>query len=308
MIDGQLVSLLVSSRNRPQLLIDAVRSVLDGSTLPDEIIVVDQSDTPNETLAASLETPDAVTFRYINSDTTGISRSRNIAFESASHPIIVVIDDDCIVAQDWLEVIVRALLAGGPKCVVTGRVLAGEAEEEGAFATSLHTSDQPATFAGRITTDPLATFNFALHAATYAEVGPFDSRIGPGSRFPSSEDNDYGYRLLLAGYAIVFEPTAVVYHRAWRAATNYVAVRYAYGRGQGAYYGKHLAARDWYMLWKFVHALRRRGKRMLEGDRLGIAGEFAWIAGWAAGAADWLLRPHRLDERCTRPSDGSRGW
>lgn len=307
MIDGHLVSLLVSSRNRPQLLIDAVRSVLDGATLPDEIIVVDQSDIPNEMLA-SLEAPEVVAFRYIKSATTGISRSRNIAFEAASHEIVVVIDDDCIVAQDWLGTIVRALLAAGPKSVVTGRVLAGEAEAEGAFAPSLHTSDEPASFVGRITTDPLATFNFALHAATYADVGPFDSRIGPGTRFPSSEDNDYGYRLLLAEYTIVFEPAAVVYHRAWRIATNYVAVRYAYGRGQGAYYGKHLAARDWYMLWKFVHALKRRGKRMLEGDGLGIAGEVAWIAGWAAGAVDWLLRPARLNERFTRSSDGSRGW
>jgi GT2 family glycosyltransferase len=307
MIDGHMVSLLVSSRNRPQLLIDAVRSVLEGTILPDEMIVVDQSDTPNEILA-SLETPETVAFRYIKSTTTGISRSRNIAFEAASHEIVVVIDDDCIVAQNWLGTIVRALLAAEPKSVITGRVLAGDAEEEGAFAPSLHTSDEPASFVGRIPTDPLATFNFALHAVTYADVGPFDSRIGPGTRFPSSEDNDYGYRLLLAGYTIVFEPEAVVYHRAWRTTTNYVVVRYAYGRGQGAYYGKHLAARDWYMFWKLVHALKRRAKRMLEGDRLIIAGEFAWIAGWAAGAGDWLLRPARLNEQFTRSSDGSRGW
>ena len=122
MIDGHMVSLLVSSRNRPQLLIDAVRSVLEGTILPDEMIVVDQSDTPNEILA-SLETPETVAFRYIKSTTTGISRSRNIAFEAASHEIVVVIDDDCIVAQNWLGTIVRALLAAEPKSVITGRVL-----------------------------------------------------------------------------------------------------------------------------------------------------------------------------------------
>ena len=169
MIDGQPVSLLISSRNRPKLLIDAVQSVLDGLMLPDEIVVVDQSDVRNELLAA-LPMPDTVSFQYIKSDTTGISRSRNIAFEHASHAIVVVIDDDCIVAKDWLEVIVRALLAVGPKAVITGRVLAGEPEEEGAFAPSLHTSDAPAEFCGRITTDPLATFNFALHATTYAAI------------------------------------------------------------------------------------------------------------------------------------------
>lgn len=307
MIDGQPVSLLISSRNRPQLLIDAVQSVLAGLTLPDEIVVVDQSDVPNESLAG-LAVPDTVTLQYIKSDTTGISRSRNTAFEHASHAIIVIIDDDCIVAKGWLDVIVRALLAAGMKAVVTGRVLASEPEEEGTFAPSLHTSHEPAEYHGRITTDPLTTFNFALRATTYAAIGPFDSRIGPGTRFPSSEDNDYGYRLLLAGFTIVFEPTAVIYHRAWRTEANYLAVRYAYGRGQGAYYGKHLVARDWYMLWKLVHALKRRGKRMLEGGKQGVAGELAWIAGWAIGAADWLTRPSRRDERSTRSPDGSRGW
>uniref|UniRef100_A0AAU2GQN1 Glycosyltransferase family 2 protein n=1 Tax=Streptomyces sp. NBC_00060 TaxID=2975636 RepID=A0AAU2GQN1_9ACTN len=306
-MERPLVSLLISSRNRPRLLYDAVRSVLDGSTLPDEIVVVDQSDAPNEALK-SLQTPDTVVFRYITSDTRGISRSRNLAFGYASHPVIVVIDDDCLVAKDWLEVIVRALLQAGPRAVVTGRVLAGAAEEQGAFAPSLHTDDQAAEFTGRITIDPLATFNFALYAETFTEIGPFDSRIGPGTRFPSSEDNDYGYRLLLAGYSIVFEPAALVHHRAWRTERNYLAVRFAYGRGQGGYYGKYLARGDWFMLRKLVHALKRRASRMRQGGRLGVLGELAWIAGWSVGTADWLLRPSRLDERHSRSADGSRGW
>lgn len=307
MIDGHKVSLLISSRNRPRLLTEAVRSVLAGLALPDEIIVVDQSDHSNDVLVA-LPFPREVSFRYIRSDTTGISRSRNIAFSAASHGTIVVIDDDCLVADDWLATIVRALLTAGPRVVVTGRVLAGEAEEEGTFAPSLHTSDRPNRFTGRVSSDPLATFNFALRSSTFAEIGPFDSRIGPGTRFPSSEDNDYGHRLLRAGFSILFEPGAVVVHRSWRTEENYLAVRYAYGRGQGGYYGKHLAERDWYMLWKFAHALKRRGMRMLQGDRLGILGELSWVAGWTVGMSDWLLRPSRLDERYTRSSDGSRGW
>jgi hypothetical protein len=62
------------------------------------------------------------------------------------------------------------------------------------------------------------------------------------------------------------------------------------------------------MLVKFWHALGRRGKRMREGDALGIVGELAWLGGWLVGAADWLLRPRRLGQRFARSSDGSRGW
>jgi len=307
MIDELAVTMVLSSRNRATLLADAVESVLRGTALPDEIVVVDQSDAPNDRLLA-LHPPSGVDLRYVSSDTIGVSRSRNIAFSLASHPIVVVIDDDCLVHPDWLAKIVRALLDAGPRAVVTGRVLAGESEGEGTFAPSLHTGSAAATYQGRVAVDPLATFNFALYAATYVEIGPFDSRIGPGTRFPSSEDNDYGYRLLLAGYRIVFEPEAVVYHRAWRTEQNYLSVRYAYGRGQGGYYGKYLAARDRYMFVKLRHALGRRVRRMSEGGALTVAGELMWVAGWIAGTADWLLRPARLDARFTRSADGSRGW
>lgn len=307
MIDGQPVSLLISSRNRPQQLEDAVRSALEGSSVPDEIVIVDQSDDSNEAVA-TLVPPLGVSLRYVKSDTIGLSRSRNLAFANASHSVLVLLDDDCLVTPRWLETIVHALLAAGPSSVVTGRVLAGAPEREGAFAPSLHTSTEAAEFRGRITTDPLATFNFALRAQAHEAIGPFDTRLGPGTRFPSAEDNDYGYRLLRAGFAIVFEPAAIVYHRAWRVESNYVAVRYAYGRGQGGYYGKHLATRDWYMLWKFIHALKRRGRRMLKGDRLGILGELAWIAGWVVGLADWFLRARRLEEQFIGSQDGSQRW
>ncbi|GAA0905290.1 hypothetical protein Vau01_106020 [Virgisporangium aurantiacum] len=307
MIDGHGVTVLISSRNRPGLLADAVASVLEGSVRPDEIIVVDQSEEPNQQLA-EMSPPIGVAFRYLHSDTVGISRSRNAAFSAASHPVVVVTDDDCLVDRAWLRTIVQSLIKAGDRAVITGRVLAGPAEEEGAFALSLHADEMPAEYTGQITVDPLATFNMAMWASTFAEVGSFDSRIGPGTRFPSSEDNDYGYRLLLAGYRIVFDPDAVVHHRSWRTGRNYVSVRYSYGRGQGGYYGKHLASRDWFMLVKAWHALRRRGHRMRQGDPRAILGEFAWIGGWAVGIGDWLLRPARRDERYARSDDGSRGW
>src|SRR5690348_2830395 len=101
MIEGEPVTLLISSRNRPTLLADAVKSVLSGTVIPDEIIVVDQSDKPNRELS-NLEPPVGITFRYIKSETVGLSHSRNVAFESASNEIIAVTDDDCLVSERWL--------------------------------------------------------------------------------------------------------------------------------------------------------------------------------------------------------------
>jgi Glycosyl transferase family 2 len=37
-------SLIIPTRNRPGMIVEAIRSVLDGDALPSEIVVVDQSD------------------------------------------------------------------------------------------------------------------------------------------------------------------------------------------------------------------------------------------------------------------------
>src|SRR5437868_2152650 len=102
MIDGTPASVLISSRNRPEFLLDVVRSVLAGSSVPDEIVVVDQSDQVNPDLQA-LRLPPEVSMRYVHSRTVGLSRSRNIAFANASHPVVAVIDDDCRAAENWFE-------------------------------------------------------------------------------------------------------------------------------------------------------------------------------------------------------------
>jgi hypothetical protein len=48
---GKKSSLIICSRNRAQMLEDSVMSILAGSRVPTELIIVDQSDTANPFLA-----------------------------------------------------------------------------------------------------------------------------------------------------------------------------------------------------------------------------------------------------------------
>ena len=66
----------------------------------------------------------------------------------------------------------------------------------------------------------------------FEQVGGFDARLGAGSRFPAADDNDLGFRLLKAGYEIVYAPEPVVYHRAWRPASEYLSDALALRAGQ----------------------------------------------------------------------------
>ncbi len=225
------VSVIIPSRNRPQLLLDCVHSILDGDRVPAELIIVDQSDTPNSTLAA-LTRVNGSTVRYRWSQTIGTSLARNEGIDASLHPITVFTDDDVFVASDWLGALVTALINSGPKAVVTGLVLPGEPETPGGFAPSTVFDTASIVYQGRIKKDVLFSGNMALWRSTFNEVGRFDPCLGPGTSCFSAEDNDLAFRLLEAGYRIVYSPAAAVHHRAWRTSVDIWRVKWNYAVGQ----------------------------------------------------------------------------
>ncbi len=123
-------------------------------------------------------------------------------------------------------------------------------------------------------------------------VGGFDERLGAGSGFPAADDNDLGFRLLKNGYEIVYVPEAVVYHRAWRPRSEYLSMRWRYGRGKGGFYAKHLASDVGYMSNRLVRDIGRRvmgfPRRVLR-DARGAAGDVVYSAGVMRGVIQWSL-------------------
>jgi GT2 family glycosyltransferase len=284
-------SLIIPSRNRPELLLAAVRSILQGDDIPTELIIIDQSDAPSTALA-TLTTDRACKIRYLWTKSVGASRARNAGIAAAQHDILAFTDDDVTVTSTWFGALIRALLCAGPRAVVTGRVLAAMAQTPGSFAPSTKADENPVVYAGRIGEDVLFSNNAAMFRSAIKEVGDFDVRLGPGGPFSNAEDNDLGFRLLEAGYRIVYVPDAVLHHRPWRNERDYLPLRWSYGHGQGAYYAKHLSLTDRYMLWRMVrqvknHALGfawriRRQRRLAYGDAI-------YLLGFFSGTLRWLL-------------------
>src|SRR5690349_17876946 len=115
-------TLIICSRNRPQLLEETVESVLRGDQVPAELLIIDQSAARHERLA-SWSQARGCAIRYEWTPVAGVSRARNIGIGLAQHELLVFIDDDMFVRANWFETLVGALLAAGPQAVVTGRVL-----------------------------------------------------------------------------------------------------------------------------------------------------------------------------------------
>lgn len=283
------VSIVIPTRDRTELLRQTVQSVLDGDRLPAELIVVDQSSGPHAPLPGS----EHVRIRHLELSTKGLSRARNAGIAAAAHDVLVMIDDDVRVQSDWLGRLVDALLAANARTVVTGTVAAPPATS--AFVPSTTSRTEPETFLGRQPGDFLFGGNMAMRRAVFEQVGPFDERLGAGALFASAEDNDWGYRLLEAGCEIAFVPEAVVVHYGTREGRDLLTLDWAYGRGQGAFYAKHMSLTDRHMLGRFRRDASKRARRVariVRGNRHGVR-EGIYLAGLVSGALGWWRRSAR---------------
>lgn len=284
-------SVVICSRGRPGLLLDAVRSVLSMDRLPRELIVVDQSDDRHPQLAAGApDTP--VEVRYLWAPDRGLSRARNVGVDAARGDVIAFLDDDMLVDPRWLGRLVDRLAARGDRYVLSGKVTPGEPEVPGAWAPSTIVEDQARSYAGRLDADVLFAGNMALYRSVFDEIGRFDERLGAGTTLPSAEDNDFCYRLLRAGFAIEYRPEVEAVHRAWRRENAQVMLKHDYGRGQGGFYAKYATRGDGYMLRRFavdvLRHLRRAARRLVRGRPGEARNDLAYTRGLFEGAFVWV--------------------
>jgi len=290
------VSLIICSRDRPGLLRDTVASVLAGDAVPAELVVVDQSAAPHPELGAVGEERGCIVRYLWTPGARGLSRARNAGIAAARHDLLAIIDDDMFVDPAWFGALVGALLSHARHRVVTGQVRpVGEMRGCG-FAPSLKVDETPMVYQGRTLKDVLFTGNMAMYRSVVDDIGPFDERLGAGARFPSSEDNDYGFLLLEAGYHIVYAPEAVVYHRAWRSARAIVPLQWRYGVGQGAFYAKHLGRHTRYALRRLGRDIRHNATMFVlqaRRERLTACGRVAYVLGLVVGMVRWLLTQRR---------------
>lgn len=282
-------SLLICSRDRPQLLWATIQSILNGEAVPTEMVVIDQSEKPNANLT-NLQPERQCEFRYVWSEQKGVSLGRNLAISMATHPILVFTDDDMLVTPTWFGSMIRALLAIGSDGVVTGRVLSSE--EGRGFAPSIREDHQSVVYQGRLNRDVLSTGNMAIYRAAFDHVGRFDPRLGPGTSYPAAEDNDFAFRLLEGGYSIVYDPSSTVYHRAWRSQHQSLRLSWDYGCGQGAFYAKYFSLGDPHTIRRMAqnvggHLLRvpyRLFRHPAQAYR-----DILYVGGLLLGAARWRI-------------------
>jgi GT2 family glycosyltransferase len=234
------VSVVIPTIGRPELLRSSLDSLAACSPRAAEILVVDQSG--EHAVAESVAGFTSIGARLLPCSGRGVSRGRNVGIRAARHEIVLVTDDDCTVACDWIAVAWNRM-AADRRQIVTGQVR--PAADDPRSVPSVKVEPSPHDYTGTIHGGALFPNNMALNRDLVLAAGGFDERFRPSE---AAEDNEFCYRWLKAGYALRYDPALVVWHHDWRTPEQLENLYHAYARGQGFLYAKHLRGGDLRML------------------------------------------------------------
>lgn len=246
------VSVAVCTRDRPDNLRKMLGN-LQALSYPDvELIVVDNHPESGLTPPVVASFPE-LSIRLIDAAGMGLSIARNVALMHASHDIVAFTDDDVLVDAEWLTNLVRPFVEDERIACVCGMVPSAELDtaSQSYFDRRVDwaRSCEPATY--DLAAPPegellfplrVAQFgtgaNFAVRRDVVVELGGFDEGLGIGSPTGGGEDIDLFVRVLLGGWRLGREPSAVVWHIHRRTAGDLGVQIHNYGLGLGAWAAK----------------------------------------------------------------------
>jgi GT2 family glycosyltransferase len=242
------VSVVVATFDRPDDLRNCLRHLLAQQTCrPVEIVVVDNHPSSGLTPPLLDEFPSVV---LVSEPRQGLAYARNAGFIASTGDIAIATDDDVTVPPDWLEKLVAPFVRADVM-VVTGNTIPIELETApqnifenyGGLGRGFErfevNGDWFERSRGAVQTWNLgATANAAFRANifTHPQIGLMDEALGPGMPSGVGEDTYLFYKVLKAGFTLVYEPSAYVWHRHRR---DFSALRrqiYGYSKGHVAYH------------------------------------------------------------------------
>jgi GT2 family glycosyltransferase len=242
------VSVVVATYDRPDELQGCLQSLVAQQTVrPVEIIVVDNHPDSGMTRRVAAGFP---TVRSVEERRGGLSYARNAGILAATGHILAMTDDDAVCAPDWIERLV-APFERDDVMIVTGNVLPAELDTDAqrlfesygglgrGFTRRVADGEWFRRWRRAVPTWELGcTANAAFRASIFKmpEIGLIDEALGAGTPTGCSEDTYVFYRVLKRGFAIVYEPRALVWHRhrdTMRALRQQI---YRYSKGHVAYH------------------------------------------------------------------------
>lgn len=253
------VTVVVATRDRPDELTRCVDSIL-ACDYPDfDVLIVDNA--PSSVAMARPATdayPSGPRVAWTREETPGLAVAHNRSLSEISAPIVAFTDDDVAVDPQWLANLVAGFTVAPDVGCVTGMIFPLELETAAqelversvgfnkGFERRIYRDDRGAHG------DPLFPYaagrfgsgaNMAFRTEALRAIGGFDSALGTGTRARGGDDLASFFDIVAAGYALVYEPAAIVFHAHRRDEAALARQAFGYGAGLTAYLTKTIADR-----------------------------------------------------------------
>ncbi|MGW4697034.1 glycosyltransferase family 2 protein [Kitasatospora cineracea] len=245
---GPVVSVVVCTHNRPELLVRCLDSLLRGGYPSLDVIVVDNAPA-DDAVRHLLPQRYGDRVRYVREPVAGLARARNRGLAAARGGICAFADDDLILDERWVPALVAGFRAApGPACV-TGLVMPAELDTRAQLLLERYSGYgkgfAPRDYTLRTRTgDPLYPFatgrlgtgaNMAFRTDVLRAVGGFDPATGTGTPAYGGEDLLAFLQVLAAGHTVSYRPDVLVWHPHRRALDTLPPQAFGLGAGFGAY-------------------------------------------------------------------------
>jgi glycosyltransferase involved in cell wall biosynthesis len=233
------LSIVICTRNRAGQLRGTLDSVMAMKTARSwEAILVDNASTDStaDVIRDAAEIEPRI--RYFREERIGLGAARDRGWREARSALISFTDDDCYVAEDYVDAVVAAFDTGPGVGVLGGRILLFDPEDA---PVTIDERDHPEELAPQsfVLAGALKGANLSFRREALETIGGFDPELGAGTPFPC-EDIDAVAAVLWAGFNGRYDPRPLVLHHHRRRGPDVPRLRAGYDRGRGAYYAKFL--------------------------------------------------------------------
>ncbi len=210
------LSFIIITYNRPGDALELLKNIsgLDKAVeLLEEVIILNNNSADDYTTVKDfIKAAPAIPFKYFDApENLGVAKGRNYALKRSSAPIAILLDDDAVLEnKDCLVNLVKEFETQNterPKAIVSFKVLYYSTHEmqKNALPHKHYDEYKNKSF--------FETYYYA--GGAHAVKKEVIEKIGfyPENFFYGMEEYDFSYRILEAGYAIVYSDAVVMLHK-----------------------------------------------------------------------------------------------
>jgi glycosyltransferase involved in cell wall biosynthesis len=208
-------SIIICSYNRYELLVETIDSVLSvlGKRNDAEILIIDNN-SQDATSSLKEKYSSNKTVKYFLETKQGLSQARNKGMKEANGEILIFLDDDIEIVENYFEI--SDLIFLDPSISISGgKVLPFKTDipywlpNNFYFLVSIYDMGDSSKFVKH-----LMGANFAIRRKDALQIGLFNTSLGRnGKILAGNEEIDYQNRASAMGYKINYHPKQNVLHK-----------------------------------------------------------------------------------------------